>query len=73
VFPNPKNRIKTICERVGVSNFRIVGVDYYPSFLKILPFEVLFRPLIVKITRRLENKVDAIKHAHMLMIIAMRD
>jgi len=60
-----------LSEKVGLSRVKIVGVDFYPSFLKIIPFEMLFRPLIVRIVEYMEKRIsDPLKLAHMLMIIS---
>lgn len=62
--------LKEICEKLGLSKVRIVGVDYYPSFLKIFPLERLLRPLVVRIVEYMEKRIqDPSKLAHMLMII----
>lgn len=69
-----KNELEDLCETVGLTEFKIVGLDFYPSFLKILPFEPLLRPIIVKITQWLETIASCrSKLAHMLMIIARRN
>jgi len=64
------NELREICEKLGLSKVRIVGVDYYPSFLKIIPFEMLFRPLIVRIVEFIEKRIHVTSNlANMLMII----
>lgn len=67
------DELKGICKKLSMYPTRVVGVDYYPSFLKIVPFEIPFRPFIVRITEFLEKRVrDPIRHAHMLMLIVQK-
>lgn len=63
------SELNNICKEIGFSNFNIVGVDFYPSFLKIVPFEFLFRPFLVILTRYLEYFIKNKKLAHMIMVI----
>lgn len=67
------DELREICEKLGLAKVKIVGIDFYPSFLKIIPFEILLRPLVVKIVEFMEKKVrDPLKFAHMLMIISVK-
>ena len=63
------NELNNICKVNGLSNFKIVGVDFYPSIIKIFPLEFIIRPLVVILTKYLEHRVKNIKLAHMIMII----
>lgn len=66
------NELREIFEKLGLPKVKIVGVDFYPSFLKIIPFEMPFRPIVVRIAEYMEKRIrDPLQLAHMLMIIAM--
>lgn len=67
------DELREIYKKMGFSKVKIVGIDFYPSFLKIIPFERLFRPFVVRIVECMEKRInDPSKLAHMLMIISRR-
>jgi len=67
------NELREMCETAHLSWFQIVGTDFYPSFLMIIQFETLFRPLIVRIVECIEKRMRVpLKLAHMLMIICTK-
>lgn len=67
------NELREMCKRAGLSSFKVVGVDFYPFPLMIIPVEWLFRPLVVRIVRHMENRIrNSLRLAHMLMIVSKK-
>lgn len=64
------NELREIFEKLGLPKVKIVGVDFYPSFLKVSPFEIPFRPIVVRVVECIEKRMpDRVHLAHMLMVI----